>query len=107
MQCQKTFSPQEKQNQLRLVGSQDGRQGSVTIHQDFDLYSTLLEPGEQVTHNFKSDRYGWLQMAKGTVELNGQQLYTGDGAAIFQEDQINIQTVSDNAEFLLFDMAAA
>ncbi|MDJ0620702.1 MAG: pirin family protein [Calothrix sp. MO_192.B10] len=103
---QKTFSSQEKQNQLRLVGSQDGRQGSVTIHQDVDLYSTLIKNGEQVTHNLKSDRYGWVQVARGSVELNGQQLYAGDGAAISQEDQITLQGMADTAEVLLFDMAA-
>ena len=80
-----------------------------------DLYSTILKNGEQVTHNFKSDepsaypksdRYGWVQVARGSVQLNGQQLYAGDGAAIVQEDQITIQGMADNAEVLLFDMAA-
>ncbi|MDJ0736640.1 MAG: pirin family protein [Nostocaceae cyanobacterium] len=103
---QKTFSPEEKQGQLRLVGSRNGRDGSVTIHQDVDLYSTLLGNGSAVSHRLENGRQAWIHVARGSVELNGHQLYAGDGAAISQEHNITLQGVSSDAEVLLFDMAA-
>ncbi len=73
---------QEKRGKLRLVGSRDGREGSVTIHQDVDLYATLLGEGEAVTHTLKDGRSAWVQVAQGTATLNGEQLYPGDGVAV-------------------------
>ncbi len=101
---QKTFSEEEKRGTLRLVGSQDGRNGSITIHQDVDLYTTLLKEAEEVTHRLKGERRAWVQVTRGSVQLNGQQLDSGDGAAISQEEYIAIKGTSD-AEVLLFDIA--
>ncbi len=101
---QKTFSEEEKRGTLRLVGSQDGRNGSITIHQDVDLYTTLLKEAEEVTHRLKEGRRAWVQVTRGSVQLNGQQLDSGDGAAISQEEYIAIKGTSD-AEVLLFDIA--
>jgi len=102
---QKTFAEEEKRGKLRLVGSRDGRDGSVTIHRDVDLYASLLDDAQSVTHTLKSGRLAWVQVARGTAKLNGEQLYPGDGVAIQQPGTIDITGTSDEAEVLLFDMA--
>jgi redox-sensitive bicupin YhaK (pirin superfamily) len=94
---------EEKQGRLRLVISGDGRDDSISIHQDVDLYAAVLKPGEVVEHRFAPDRTGWIQTARGVVTVNGTTLNTGDGAAIVNEDRISIRGVSDS-EILLFDM---
>jgi quercetin 2,3-dioxygenase len=103
---QKNFATSEKQGKLRLVGSHDGRDGSITIHQDVDLYATVLSPGDSVSYGFASDRVGWAQVVRGAVQLNDRSLGAGDGVAIAQESLIALQGVAQDAEVLLFDMAA-
>jgi redox-sensitive bicupin YhaK (pirin superfamily) len=101
---QRAFSVAERQGQLRLVASANGAHGSVTIQQDAALYAAILKSGESVSHSLAAGRYGWLQVARGTVMLNGQSLETGDGAAVSDEPQVTI--ASDvGAEVLLFDLA--
>ncbi len=102
---QKTFSVEDKRGKLRLVGSRDGRDGSVTIHQDVDLYATVLGEGEAVSHELKSGRGAWVQVAKGTAALNGEQLHPGDGVAIETAGKLELSGTSE-AEVLVFDMAA-
>src|SRR5712692_2467395 len=94
---QKTFPEKEKSGQLRLIASPDGKDGSVSIHQDARLYVSLLEPGQEVTHQLDKGRYAWLQVAKGAVELNGKSLNQGDGAAISNEPKLAIQGSSSAA----------
>ncbi|KAA0680810.1 pirin family protein [Azospirillum brasilense] len=101
---QKAFEREEKQGRLRLVGSQDGRDGSVTIHQDVDLYVTLLDEGDSVTHELRPGRHAWVQVARGQVRLNGTVLKEGDGAAISKEESLTLDGVV-SAEVLLFDLA--
>jgi hypothetical protein len=101
---QKSFPETEKQGKLRLIASPDGKDGSVTIHQDASLYVTLLAPDQEVTHTLPAGRYAWLQVAKGSVELNGNMLEPGDGAALSAEQKLVIRSVTD-AEILLFDLA--
>ncbi len=101
---QKTFTAADTANRFRLVGSPDGRDGSVLIQSTVDLYTAKLAAGHSVQHEFGSDRIGWLQVAHGTVALEGQTLSAGDGAAIEEADAIRIAAVED-AEVLLFDMA--
>ncbi|UBF30401.1 pirin family protein (plasmid) [Kovacikia minuta CCNUW1] len=103
---QKTFADAEKRGKLRLVGSRDGRDGSITIHQNIDLYATTLHAEDKVSHTFGDGRVGWLQVARGAVQLNGQPLTAGDGAAISDEPVITLQGAASDAEVLLFDMAA-
>jgi quercetin 2,3-dioxygenase len=103
---QKTFTEAEKRNNLRLVGSRDGRDGSITIHQDVDLYATSLQAGETVSHTLTPGRVAWLQVARGAVQLNDRRLSAGDGAAIAEEDRLTLKGVADQSEALLFDMAA-
>jgi redox-sensitive bicupin YhaK (pirin superfamily) len=103
---QKSFPAEEKRGKLRLVGSRDGRDGSVTIHRDVDLYATLLGEDETVTHALKTGRIAWVQVAQGTARLNGEQLYPGDGVAVEDAQSIELTGTSPDAEVLLFDMVA-
>lgn len=100
------IAPEEKQGQLRLIGSPDGREGSVTIHQDVNLYATRLANGNQVDHTLSPDRVAWVQVARGAVELNGHPLTAGDGAAVSDLEQLTLTGAAEEAEVLLFDMAA-
>ena len=100
---QKHFDEAAKSGRLRLVASSDGRDGSVRIRQDNELYATVLAPGEVVRHEHRSDRYAYVQVARGSVELNGTKLETGDGAAISGEPALELRGV-DKAEVLLFDL---
>jgi hypothetical protein len=101
---QKSFPTEEKQGKLRLVASPDAKDGSVRIHQDARLYVTLLQPGKEVAHSFAPGRHGWLQVAKGSVELNGEKLTPGDGAAISDEKTLSLKAAKES-EVLLFDLA--
>jgi quercetin 2,3-dioxygenase len=101
---QKTFPEAEKRGKLRLIASPDGKDGSVTIHQDAKLYVSLLAPGQEVKHELDKGRYAWLQIAKGAAELNGKPLSQGDGAAVSEEQKLTIKGTKD-AEILLFDLA--
>ena len=100
---QTAFSKEERQGRLRLVGAHDGREGAVTIHQDVDLYASLLAQGDEVRHALKPQRLAWLQVASGAVALNGQALAQGDGAAIARESELTL-TATSPAEVLLFDL---
>ncbi|MEM8672928.1 MAG: pirin family protein [Cyanobacteria bacterium P01_G01_bin.67] len=102
---EKNFTPEQKQGKLRLVGSRDGRDGSVTIHQDVNLYLALLNNGDRLTHKIDANRQVWLQVAQGTVIVNDQLLQAGDGAAITDETEITISGNKQDSEILLFDLA--
>jgi quercetin 2,3-dioxygenase len=93
---------------LCLVGSRDGRGGSVTIHQDVDLYAALLAPQQRAEHRFAEGRHGWLQVVHGRVRVGDEELGEGDGLAISDEEGVSIAGVSGDrgdAEVLLFDLA--
>ncbi len=96
---QKAFP--DRDGGLRLVASHDGRDGSLTIHQDVDLYASQLGSGT-LTYELRPGRHGWLQVARGSVTLNGVALTAGDGAAIEGESSLTI--AGSGAEFLLFDL---
>jgi quercetin 2,3-dioxygenase len=100
---QKNFSAAEKRGKLRLIASPDGRDGSVKIRQDNELYATVLGAGESVKHALKPERHAYVQVARGSVTLNGQKLGEGDGAAISTEKTMEISGVK-HAEVLLFDL---
>jgi quercetin 2,3-dioxygenase len=106
---EKNFTSEEKQGKFRLVGSRDGRDGSVTIHQDVNLYLATLSQGDRLTHEILDNRVAWLQVTKGEVSLNDLVLQAGDGAAIADETQITIEYAApqngSEAEILLFDLA--
>jgi hypothetical protein len=101
---QRAFQTEEKRNTLRLIASRNGRDGSVTVHQDVDLFAALLESGELLRHKLPPGRHAWLQVVGGAVALNGTLLFAGDGAAASDEDRLEI-TASKSSEVLLFDLA--
>jgi hypothetical protein len=101
---QRHFSAEERRGALRLVASRDARAGSLRVHQDVDLYASLLRAGESADHVLRSGRSAWLQLVKGRCELNGAPLEPGDGAAVSEETALRISAAAD-AELLLFDLA--
>ena len=100
---QQSFPASERQGQLKLVASRDGRDGSVSFHQDASLYAAALDPGQRVTHTLAPGRAAWIQVAAGTVTLNGKRLNTGDGAAVTDEKELELVGV-ENGETLVFDL---
>lgn len=98
-----SFADADKRGQLRLVGSRDGRDDSVTIHPDVDLYASILAVNEELSHVLPVERCGWVQVVRGSVLVNGDELNAGDGVAIGGASEINLSGTS-KAEVLLFDM---
>ncbi|MEQ1866222.1 MAG: pirin family protein [Micropepsaceae bacterium] len=101
---QKTFPSKETEGVLRLVGSRDGRDGSVTIHRDVDLYAARLVQGQEVKHVLRQGRGAWVHVARGAVALNGTRLKEGDGASLSTPGALHVDQ-ADDAEMLLFDIA--
>lgn len=97
------FDPSSRQGKLKLVASRDGRDKSITLNQDADIYATTLSGKESLTHVLKPGRLAWVQLVKGSLNVNEKSLETGDGAAIRDVSELKF-TDADNAEFLLFDM---
>lgn len=98
------FSTEEKRGRLCLIGSQDSRDSSVTIHQDVSLYAVVLGSGESVSHEITHGRKGWVQVTRGAVTLNDQPLSTGDGVAVTGPANLMLTGSLQDAEVLLFDM---
>ena len=101
---QTAFSDEEKRGRLRLVASHDGRDGSVTIHQDAAIHASLLGPGERADFALAPGRHAWVQVIRGGIGLNGIPLAAGDGAAVSAESLLTFQAAQES-EFLLFDLA--
>jgi len=100
---QKHFDASEKQGRLRLIGSRDGREGSVTIHQDVNLYAGLFNQGESFELALAKGRHLWVQVVGGAVRANGTELDEGDGFALSGAEQLRIEGVRE-AEILVFDL---
>lgn len=96
--------PAETLDRFRLVASNDGREGSVTVHQDVALYLTRLSAGADLTHDLAPGRHAWLQVIRGSLTVNGNPLQAGDGAALSGEPSVSVHADAD-AEVLLFDLA--
>jgi len=101
---QKLFPQDEKRNRLRLVGSRDGRDGSLTIHQDVELFASIVDAGHSVSLTDVGQRRVFVQVVSGRLEVNGAQLAAGDGLQIEGEASVTL-TAIDEAEFLLFNLA--
>jgi redox-sensitive bicupin YhaK (pirin superfamily) len=101
---EKRFPEEEKHNKLRLIISPDAAAGSVKIHQDARVYAAVLDPDRKVSHSLETGRHAWLQLARGSITLNGIDLKQGDGAAVSDEPAIAI-AATEPAEILLFDLA--
>ena len=95
--------PEQAEAPKVLVISPDGRDGSATIHQDADIYRLRLKPGQTVTHDLKSGRGAWLQIAEGALKFNSEELSTGDGASTEQPGQLTFTAILPT-EALLFDL---
>jgi redox-sensitive bicupin YhaK (pirin superfamily) len=101
---QKTFAEADKRGRLRLVASPDGRDGSVLIHQDAEIFAALLNSGDAVKHDLKAGRKGWVQVIRGAVAVNGEAVRTGDGVALENETALTITSRADDSEVLVFDL---
>ena len=93
-----------RRGKLALIASPDGRDGSIRINQDTALFAALLDEGETVEHTLSPGRYGWLQVARGGVELDGTILQAGDGARFENESAIAIKALAPDTDILLFDL---
>lgn len=102
---QKNYPSEEKKGKLRLIASNDGREGSVTINQNLNLYASLLDKDQEISFQIPEKRNVWIQMAQGSALLNNEyELNEGDGVAITEEKALSLKGRS-NAEILLFDLA--
>ena len=101
---QKEFPVEERKGTLRLVASRDGREGSVTVHQDVSLYASVLERDSTVAAEVAEGRHAWIQVARGSVRIGDVELEAGDGAAVSDPGRLEITGTADEAELLLFDL---
>jgi redox-sensitive bicupin YhaK (pirin superfamily) len=101
---QRPFPDDEKQGRLKLIASHAGHDGSLAIHQNVDVFATLLRAGEETGHVLDADRHAWVQVVQGEVMLNGKHLQAGDGAAVSRESRLILRGVQP-ATCLLFDLA--
>ncbi|MEJ7625087.1 MAG: pirin family protein [Pyrinomonadaceae bacterium] len=101
---QKEFSNEEKQGKLRLIAARGGDDGSVHINQDVRVYASILDSTEKASVGLALGRHAWIQLISGSIGVNGALLAAGDGAAISQETYLEIESVADGSEFLMFDL---
>jgi quercetin 2,3-dioxygenase len=101
---QRTVPAAETDNLLGLIASQDGRAGSVTVHQDVSVYAVRLEPARRVRHPVDPGRHVWVQVARGTLAVNGVALGAGDGAALSGEQALEL-AAETSAEAVVFELA--
>jgi redox-sensitive bicupin YhaK (pirin superfamily) len=102
---EKTISTDEKRGKLRLLASPDGRDGSLRIHQDVNVYASILTEGDSLEHTLAAGRHAWLQVARGILKLNGETLGQGDGASVSEETALRLEGHSGETEILLFDLS--
>jgi redox-sensitive bicupin YhaK (pirin superfamily) len=100
---QKSFDDAQKRGKLRLVASRDGRDGSVTVHQDVALYAGLFDAGERGEHALSPGRHAWVHVARGNARVNGVELGPGDAAQLSEEGRVLVEGVS-GGEVLVFDL---
>jgi quercetin 2,3-dioxygenase len=100
---QRAFPEAERRDRLRLVASQDGREGSVTVHQDADVYLSLVSPGARIAFGLRPGRGAWLHVARGALSVDGVTLSAGDGASTDGARELTLEGL-DDAELLLFDL---
>ena len=101
---QKAFTEEERRGNLRLIASEDGRDGSVLVHQDVSLFASILPAGGEVNRQMDPLRYAWIQVARGAVSVNDETADQGDGVVVVGESDVRIKAEQD-AELLLFDLA--
>src|SRR5215813_13602044 len=99
---QKAFTEAERRGHLRLIASSDGRDDSVKLNQDVSLFASILDSGQEIERSMDPVRYGWIQVARGAVAVNGEKAEQGDGVVIVAESDLKIRA-EEPAEVLLFD----
>ena len=99
----KHFPREEKLNQLRLIASRDGRDGSVVVHQDVDLYASILQSGVKIRHEIAEPHKVFVQVIEGEVTVNGEAVRTGDGVQVSGETALHLEGYVES-EMLVFDM---
>ncbi|MYM36308.1 quercetin 2,3-dioxygenase [Duganella sp. FT94W] len=100
---EKNFAPQSKQGKLALIASDDGRQGSVLIHQNAAIYASIMAEGDSLKHELKEGRLGYVHLIRGAVTVNGVHLKAGDALKLSDEPLVTLNDAED-AELLLFDL---
>ena len=100
---QKTFGSAQKDGRLCLVASADGAEGSVTVHADARVYAGVFGPGAAGELALGQGRYAWVQVARGRVRVDGQDLEAGDGAALWEVPAVRVEGITDS-EVLVFDL---
>ena len=98
---QKAFSEEERRGQLRLIASSDGRDDSVQLNQDVSLFASILDADQEVEREMDPERYGWIQVARGSITVNGEKAEQGDGVVVVGESNLKIKA-EEPAEILLF-----
>jgi len=101
---EKPFAAADKRGRLCLVGSRDGADGSVRIHQDVNLYATVLSQGDVVRHEVPESRGAWVQVIRGAFSLNGAELKAGDAASVTEAGVLELIGEENDSEALLFDL---
>lgn len=98
------FTEDDKRGLLRLIASGNANNGAVKIHQDVDLYATVLEPCQNTRLDLRPGRHAWIQVLRGDAALDGHELDAGDGAALSEESAVAL-TARTETEVLVFDLA--
>jgi len=101
---QKAFTEDERRGRMRLIASSDGREGSVRLNQDVALFASILDAGQEIERGIDPARYGWIQVARGSVSVNGENAGQGDGVVVVAESDLKIKAQED-AEILVFDLS--
>jgi redox-sensitive bicupin YhaK (pirin superfamily) len=101
---QRDFSARRIPNDLVLFASRDGREDSLTVHQDVDIFGALLDSGRKLEYAIQPGRHLWIQLIKGALDINDTPLKAGDGAALSDEAEV-ILHAGENSEVMIFDLA--
>jgi redox-sensitive bicupin YhaK (pirin superfamily) len=101
---QRAFASADLRGALKVIAARGGRDGAVTIHQDVQVFASLLDAGAGVVHKLTPGRHAWIQVIAGALDVNGLTLSAGDGAAMSDESEVRLHASAD-AHFLLFDLA--
>jgi redox-sensitive bicupin YhaK (pirin superfamily) len=100
---QKAFSEDERRGQLRLIASNDARDGSVQVNQNVSVLASILNAGQEVERVMDPVRYAWIQVARGSIAVNDETAAQGDGVVVVGESALRIRA-QEAAEILLFDL---
>lgn len=102
---QASFPARTKRQGLQLIASREGRQGSLSVHQDIDLHATILDRGGRCRLDLMPGRRAWVQVARGAVVVAGLRLDEGGGAGFLGEPRLELESPEGDSEVLVFDLA--